>query len=334
MSSFGGFSNEVPTKGSSLAKKGRPVRDRVPALFLIFGRMLRTANSSPNELLLGGLLALLVLSACQKEEGCTDPDAENYESSAEEADGSCEYALRIRFEHELNGNELRFNDRDYLNTHGDTFRIDRLRYLISDLVLHRKGEADIRSNGHHLVRIAPNNSLTYVNGPDNPSLTWSPSIDAPSGDYEGLSFTFGFESEANISGRYGDLNRASWSWPQRLGGGYHFLQFEGEYDSNATSTPVFNMHMGKARDTSGSNTSYVNNHFRVEFEEPFSIDDGAQQLSLRMDLAKWFAPPPSSMDPGNGEVWKLKERPKAVMPHFGSQRVLNANGRDVFSFVP
>ena len=35
----------------------------------------------------------IIFSACKKEEGCTDPIAINYDSSAEENDGSCIYAI-------------------------------------------------------------------------------------------------------------------------------------------------------------------------------------------------------------------------------------------------
>ncbi len=39
-----------------------------------------------------GLGLITTLDSCQKVEGCTDPDAENYNADAEESDGSCTYA--------------------------------------------------------------------------------------------------------------------------------------------------------------------------------------------------------------------------------------------------
>tara|TARA_B110001452_G_C15024666_1_gene358142 strand:+ start:88 stop:609 length:522 start_codon:yes stop_codon:yes gene_type:complete len=37
--------------------------------------------------------SFLAFSSCSKTKGCTDPDAENYNSSAEESDNSCLYSL-------------------------------------------------------------------------------------------------------------------------------------------------------------------------------------------------------------------------------------------------
>lgn len=280
------------------------------------------------------VIGLFGLTGCKKQEGCTDTDALNYKGSAEKQDGSCNYRLKIEFEHEVGGQELVFNDKDYVNSAGVTYRISRLRYLISGLVLHRSGKPDVRMKKHHLIWISPNNSIEYSNDASNPSISWRPSSSAaPEGKYTGLSFTFGLNSENNRSGSHPDLNQANWAWPEMLGGGYHYMQLEGNYDSSSTAQPAFNMHLGTARDTSGLSTSYINNHFRVNLNRGFSIDAENRTLTIRMDLANWFDPPPGSMDNGNGSVWKLKQRPKAVMPHYDSQRTLNANGRDVFSLA-
>ncbi len=275
-----------------------------------------------------------IFHSCRKEEGCTDPEAFNHDDEAELDDASCRYSLKIRFRHEVNGGALEFNDVDYSTAYDETFRVERLRYLISDLVLHRAGEEDIYSDAFHLVRIAPNNSLTYVNDPSNPSLSWEPELELPEGSYEGASFNFGFESADNITGAYGELNQATWGWPEMLGGGYHYLQFEGEYDSSGTKTKPFNMHLGTARDTSGANTTFINDHFHVELQEPFKVENGGRELDLVMELAKWFTPPPAPLDNGNAAAWRMEERPQAVMPVYKEQRTLNANGRDVFELRP
>jgi len=43
------------------------------------------------KLISSALLILLIISACSKNEGCTDPNALNYDSSAERDDKSCQY---------------------------------------------------------------------------------------------------------------------------------------------------------------------------------------------------------------------------------------------------
>ena len=45
-------------------------------------------------LLLGLFAFTLIFSSCKKEQGCTNIDATNYSSTAEEDDGSCKYTIR------------------------------------------------------------------------------------------------------------------------------------------------------------------------------------------------------------------------------------------------
>lgn len=42
-------------------------------------------------------LAIVLMSSCVKEQGCTDPNADNYSSTAEENDGSCNYEGDVVF---------------------------------------------------------------------------------------------------------------------------------------------------------------------------------------------------------------------------------------------
>ena len=47
-----------------------------------------------------------------------------------------------------------------------------------------------------------------------------------------IEFVFGFKNEQNIPSAYPDLNAASWNVPMQLGGGYHYMQFDGKFINN------------------------------------------------------------------------------------------------------
>ena len=50
------------------------------------------------------------------------------------------------------------------------------------------------------------------------------------GEYTRVTFRFGFSENNNIDGAYTDLNTADFNVPEFLGGGYHYMQFDGKYN--------------------------------------------------------------------------------------------------------
>ena len=74
----------------------------------------------------------------------------------------------------------------------------------------------------------------------------------PVGDYK-LSFVFGFTDTENVDGSYPDLNTASFNVPGMLGGGYHFMQFDGKYRDITSVEAPFNYHVISAIDPTNTN---------------------------------------------------------------------------------
>ncbi|MCF8294443.1 MAG: hypothetical protein K9I34_00130 [Bacteroidales bacterium] len=69
-------------------------------------------------------ITLLSVSACQPEQGCTDPDSINYSATAEENDGSCTYESSLVFW--FNANTSLFFQNNYM---------DELKVYVDDILI-------------------------------------------------------------------------------------------------------------------------------------------------------------------------------------------------------
>ena len=131
--------------------------------------------------------------------------------------------------------------KEFTDENGEILKIERLRYLISKVILTNSYGDEIEIGSYKLVDLTNNNTLNYATN-----------IVVPPGTYTGISFVYGFNEEDNIDQAYLDLNTASWNWPGMLGGGYHFMQFEGTFTNTNTVNPLpFAYHNGTARVSDG-----------------------------------------------------------------------------------
>lgn len=211
--------------------------------------------------------------------------------------------LSIQFNHNWDGSDIDFDEIKYTNEFGHTLGISKLRYLISKIVLHQSDGSSISIDGYILIDVNEGNFTAYA-----------PNI--PFNEYTSISFTFGFDELDNIDGGYPDLNSASWNWPTMLGGGYHFMQFEGKYNSSGTENP-FAYHMGTARVSPGN---FEQNYFEVDLGE-FNFTQEST-LNIDMNIAEWFT---------NPYVWDLDAYSIDLMMNYDAQKLMNDNGKSIFS---
>ena len=213
-------------------------------------------------------------------------------------------SITLNFTHHWNGTAITNQDLNVLkftNANGEKVSIENLRYLISNISL-------VASKNHHLINFNENKgtSITISN------LT--------NGTYA-LSFRFGFSDEDNEDGIYQDLNSVSFNVPGMLGGGYHYMQFDGKYIDNTSQEAGFNYHAIRAVDTTDPNN--------LKFEDTsFAVNLGTvvitntSEIEIKMNLAEWFK---------NPNTWNLNELNTVLMPNFEAQKMMNANGKSVFS---
>ncbi len=182
----------------------------------------------------------------------------------------------------------------------------KLRYLISKIILHKSNNETIEFEGYQLIDLS-----------DETTLSFPSDLDVPKGDYSGISFIYGFDEADNIDGAYQDLNSATWNWPAMLGGGYHFMQLEGNYLDGIGSSQPYAYHNGTAR----VSTSVFEQNF-IEVELPAITITNNATVEIKMNLAEWFK---------NPNTWDLNILNGSLMGNYEAQIMMNENGQNVFS---
>lgn len=271
-------------------------------------------------------MVLAIFGNCKKDKkGCTDQNACNYNPDAVTNDGTCDFCdtaqtITFNFSQNYDLAPVTFSDFNmikYSNQFGNMHSITKLKYLISDIALHKSNGDSVLIEGYNFVDVATGTGLTY-----NPSTSFV------NGSYTGVSFTWGFDQTDNQTGIYTDLNVLSWGWPMMLGGGYHFLQLEGKYIDTNNDTIGFAYHNGIAREiTLVPDTTFHPNSFRVHLTgtNAFTVNETLNTtIEIKMNIAEWFKNPYS---------WDLNVYGQTLMPNYQAQILMNQNGRSVFDYV-
>jgi len=222
-------------------------------------------------------------------------------------------AITLNFSHSWNGTEITnadFNELKFTNENEQDLSIERLKYVISEVSLTHKSGVITVLDGYNLVDLTNTEGLSFTT-----SKTILP------GDYTSITFRFGFSNEYNIDGAYPDLNTANFNVPNALGGGYHFMQFDGKYRDITSVEAPFNYHVISAIDPTNTNDPK---------DTSFSLNIGAAtiggntNIQIEMDVSEWFK---------NPTIWNLNEYDVNLMGNYDVQLLMNQNGSSVFSLV-
>ena len=212
--------------------------------------------------------------------------------------------VTLKFTHNWNGIAIAnkdFNALKFTNQNEEKISIEKLRYLISNISF-------INFKNYKLIDVNEN-SENFITISD-----FTP------GTYQ-LKFRFGFSDEDNIDGAYQDLNSVNFNVPGMLGGGYHYMQFDGKFLNTKNLESGFNYHTIRAVDNTDANN--------LKFEDTsFEVDLGTieitsnTEIEIKMNVAEWFK---------NPNIWNLNELNTILMPNFEAQKMMSANGKSVFS---
>lgn len=203
-----------------------------------------------------------------------------------------------------------FNTIQFTNANGEEMSIEKLRYLISNVTFHKSNGETIVIDGYNLVDVTNDTDLTY-----------SPNVDIPTGSYENVSFTFGFNNDDNYNNSYPDLNSVLWNVPDMMGGGYHYMQLEGKFINALDVETGYAYHAIRAVNMSNAPDLLFQDTF-------FTVNLGSVNISnnitfnIEMDIAEWFK---------NPNQWNLNVLNNMLMPNFDAQVMMYENGQNVFS---
>ncbi|WP_411766272.1 MbnP family protein [Winogradskyella sp. A3E31] len=235
-------------------------------------------------------------------------------SCSEDADDNsvANSIVTFKFTHNWDGEVVTntdFNTIKFTNANGEMLSIERLRYLVSDITLTTSQGESLVLDLYSLVDVTEGNNLSFT-----------PLSSIPVGEYSNVSFTFGFDNEDN-SENYTDLNSASFNVPEMLGGGYHYMQFDGKFINSNSEEQGFNYHAIRAVDNPGDNPTFPQDtFFRVDLG-PVTIASDTE-IEVKMNISEWFK---------NPNLWDLNQLNSVLMPNSSAQIMMSENGRNVFS---
>lgn len=212
--------------------------------------------------------------------------------------------VTLKFTHNWDGTPVTasdFNSFNYITENGESVSMERLRYVVSNINL--GGE----SKPYQLVDLGINSGFEII-------------FNNVAQGVNNLNFTFGFSDTDNIDGVYQDLNTVSFNVPGMLGGGYHYMQFDGKYKDTNNLDANFNYHAIRAVNRSDpNNLIFEDTSFLVDFGS-VTITNNAT-IEIKMNIAEWFK---------NPNTWDLNQLNTVLMPNFEAQKLISANGKSVF----
>ncbi|MBK7681371.1 MAG: hypothetical protein IPJ26_02355 [Bacteroidetes bacterium] len=230
------------------------------------------------------VILIISFSACSKDDDPTPVTEKNLEFELSFVSGS---------------SPLQFDTIMYTNAAGNVYSVSRLQFYISNIQL-------IKSDSS-LVTISDYN---YVDARVPSTLTQKHSL-SESGHFIGMKLQLGLDTAHNKSNFLPAIaENINMVWPDMMGGGYHFMKFEGYY-VDGLSFPGFAMHLGR--------NAYVAN---CVISHSFDLVNGNNKMKLVMDLNEWFA---------NPHIYDFNIDGNSSMGDMNDLLKLSQNGTDIFT---
>lgn len=142
--------------------------------------------------------------------------------------------LSISVSHHVDGNAMAFDTLQYLNASDNLYSVTRLQYYLDGITF-----IGTSGNDDHLLTDA-----ILVDG----RLPLDFNVGGvPVGEYSGIVLTIGIVPDRNCTGCLPPtVPNVLMAWPDPMGGGYHFMKFEGHFRANGGTGAQhgFAIHLG------------------------------------------------------------------------------------------
>ena len=209
--------------------------------------------------------------------------------------------LKINWTHSIDGVPLTMDTIMYVNQSGSKYSVTRCQYYLSGFELTKLDGSKTKLEGIVYGDARQEKHEIKFNG-------------FPAGTYTGIEFLIGLAPDQNISNSLesteGNINMA---WPDVIGGGYHFLKFEGYYLDTSNLKKGFTMHIG-------TNDMLIH-HQKISYS--FTVNENENStINLNMNLNEWFK---------NPYTYNFNKDGNYTMAIPTLMTLLKNNGSDVFS---
>lgn len=207
----------------------------------------------------------------------------------------------------------------YTNAAGNQYKVYDIQFFITRLTIYKAGKATVLngwSNEH------------YFDANIETTLEWPIPDEITEGNYDSISFTFGFKDDANVSYMFVNPPENKMVWTERNGGGYHYMKIEGKWLGTNGYLRGFAFHLGRGQiyDVNGDITGYIDNSFNISLPNSSVTITAGQttNIKLRMHVDEWF---------NNPDIYDHNQYGGDIMENQEAMSKACGNGWNVFEFV-
>ena len=220
--------------------------------------------------------------------------------------------ITLNFSFVVDNDSLRLDTCMYQNAAGNFYEVNDVQFFISHVML--------ETTSGEIVVIADNQGVHYTDIRIPETLVWKIADAVLADEYKSISFVFGLKGSQNVTGYFPNPPENNMSWPDMIGGGYHYMKINGRWIDDSGIRQPFNLHSGKIADGNG----FADNTFTVTLPlEKFAvIHKETSDLTLLMNINNWFS---------NPYLFDFNVFGGSIMQNREAQEVLQANGWNVFS---